>query len=479
MGEAREAPAEAGGGGEPRETRTAYLAMLAGIVGGHRWYLGHRLAGALYVIALAAVLASVFLVGPQVGAQAGQLLLVAVALFAGQLALDAMALPRWVVVANRVRTKQLHGEEEVPWPALIIALIALLVVAIVGPIVLEELGNVLQQITGSARIGEQFANVVVVLIGVPTVLVGYIVLTEQSLRHFPGRWQPRLRPWLWLFPALAFLTVFLLYPTFETFVRSLYDQAGQVFIGFDNYVWFFQTDATLIALRNNVLWLVFFTLITVGVGLAIAILLDRVRYESPAKTIIFIPMAISFVAAAVIWRFMYDWSIPGTPQTGTLNAIWVTLFAPFNVDPIHFLGERTLAFNNFALIAVGAWMWTGFCMVILSAGLKGISTELLEAARVDGATEWHVFRHIILPLLMPTIAVVSTTMIIFALKTFDIIFAMTAGSFDTQVIAFEMWQQFRFNQFGRASAVAVVLLAAIIPVMLFNIKRFREQEAIR
>jgi alpha-glucoside transport system permease protein len=138
-----------------------------------------------------------------------------------------------------------------------------------------------------------------------------------------------------------------------------------------------------------------------------------------------------------------------------------------------------VALNNISLIFVGAWMWTGFCMVILSAGLKGISTELLEAARVDGANEWQVFRRIILPLLMPTIAVVSTTMIIFALKTFDIPYAMTAGTLDTQVVALEMWNQFRFNQYGRASAVAVVLLAAIVPVMLINIRRFREQEAMR
>jgi alpha-glucoside transport system permease protein len=479
MAEAREVSAQPDGGSGEKQARVAYAAMLLGPAGVHRWYLGHRLAGTLYLAGLVLLVAAWLFFRAEIEAQAGQLWLVAILLFAGQLGLDAMAVPRWVAIANRQQTKQLYGEEEVPWPPLMVALVALVALVVAGPPILNQLGSFLQQLTSSARIGEQFANVVVVLVGVPIVLVGYIVMTEQALRHFPGRWQPRLRPWLWLFPALAFLTVFLLYPTFETFLRSLQDQAGTTFIGLDNYIWFFQTDATIVALRNNILWLVFFTLMTVGVGLAIAILLDRVRYESGAKTIIFIPMAISFVAAAVIWRFMYDWSIPGTPQTGTLNAIWVTLLAPFNIDPIHFLGERTLAFNNFALIAVGAWMWTGFCMVILSAGLKGISTELLEAARVDGATEWHVFRHIILPLLMPTIAVVSTTMIIFALKTFDIIFAMTAGAFDTQVIAFEMWQQFRFNQFGRASAVAVVLLAAIIPVMLFNIKRFREQEAIR
>ncbi len=480
MGEARgTSTAQPDGAGGTRETRTAYIAMLAGLVGGHRWYLGHVRDGAIYVIALLSVVGSWLLFQDVINERLGALWAVAVVLFAGQLLLDAMALPRWVAIANRDADAARHGEEEVPWAALLVALIALFAMVVAVPPILDELGNVLRQVTDSARLGEQGAMVVIVLIGVPGVLVGYIVLTEHTLRHFPGRWQPRLRPWLWLFPALAFLTVFLVYPTIETLIRSFRDQAGQAWVGLANYEWFFSTDATLLALRNNVLWLVFFTLLTVGMGLIIAILVDRVRYESAAKTVIFVPMAISFVAAAVIWRFMYDWSIPGTPQTGTINAIWVTLGAPFNAQPVNFLAQRDFALNNFWLIVVGAWMWTGFCMVILSAGLKGISTELLEAARVDGANEWQVFRRIILPLLMPTIAVVSTTMIIFAIKTFDIVYTMTAGQFDTNVIANEMWQQFRFAQFGRASAVAVVLLIVIIPMMLFNIRRFQEQEAIR
>lgn len=325
---------------------------------------------------------------------------------------------------------------------------------------------------------ERLLTAILVVVGVPTVLVGYIVATEWILRLFPDRWKPRLRPWLWLLPALSFLFIFLVYPTIDTFLRSFHDRFSQNWIGLANYQWFFESPTTLLSLRNNLLWLVFFTGLTVGVGLLVAMLLDRVRYESPAKMVVFIPMAISFVAAGVIWRFMYDWSPPGAPQTGTLNALVVTLGAPLNAGPIPWLIERSI--NNFALIAVGAWMWTGFCMVILSAGLKGISTELLEAARVDGANEWQVFRGIILPLLMPTIAVVATTMIIFALKTFDIVYVMTNGAYDTEVIANTMYKQmFNFTNFGRASAVAVVLLLAIVPVMLFNIKRFREQEAMR
>jgi len=229
----------------------------------------------------------------------------------------------------------------------------------------------------------------------------------------------------------------------------------------------------LIALRNNVLWLVFFTGISVVVGLIVATLFDRVRYENFAKTVVFVPMAISFVAASVVWRFMYVWNPPNANQTGTLNAIIVALGG----EPVDFISTRSI--NNFALIMVACWVWVGFCMVILSAGIKSIDRELLEAARVDGATEWQVFRRIQLPLLAPTIAVVTTTMLIFALKTFDIVYAMTNGNYDTNVIALEMWSQFSFNQYGRASAVAVVLLAAIVPVMAYNIRQFRRQEEVR
>jgi len=176
----------------------------------------------------------------------------------------------------------------------------------------------------------------------------------------------------------------------------------------------------------------------------------------------------------VIWKFMYDYRPPSTPQTGTLNA----LLATAGVAPIPWLVETSI--NNLALIAVGVWMWTGFGMVILSAALKQISSELLEAARVAAATEWQVFRHITLPLLRPTIAVVATTMVITALKTFDIVYVMTNGAYDTNVLANQMYLElFRFHQFGRGSAVAVVLLLAVIPVMAANIRRFQEQEALR
>lgn len=321
---------------------------------------------------------------------------------------------------------------------------------------------------------QRLITAAIVVFGVPAVLVGYILLTEQLLKLAPERAQGRIRPWLWILPALLFLFVFLVYPTLNTLVLSFQDRFSREFIGLANYEYFFTNSRTLESLRNSALWVVFMTAGVVGLGLLIAVLVDRVRYEPVAKSVIFVPLAISFVAAAIIWQFMYLFRPPGTEQNGTLNA----LLGVIGAGPVSWI--QTEPWNNFALIFVGVWMWTGFAMVILSAGLKGISAELLEAARVDGATEWHVFRNIILPLLMPTIFVVGTTIVITALKSFDVIYTMTAGNFGTQVVAFQMYQEmFVNNHAGRASAVAIVLLVAIIPFMILNIRRFQEQEAMR
>jgi alpha-glucoside transport system permease protein len=320
----------------------------------------------------------------------------------------------------------------------------------------------------------RLVTAIIVIIGVPATVIGYVFVIEQLLKLIPARRQDSLRPWLWLLPALLFLFVFLVYPTINTFVLSFMDKASKNFVGLNNYNYFFTSPDTLISLRNNIIWLVLLTLFAVGAGLIIAILVDRVRFESVAKSVIFVPLAISFVGASIIWRFVYDYQPPGEPQTGLLNAAITTV----GFSPITWI--QTAPINTIALIVVAAWTWTGFCMVILSAALKGISVELLEAARVDGANELQVFRGITFPLLLPTIAVVSTTMVITALKAFDIVYVMTSGNFDTNVIANQMYKElFTNNQPGRASAIAVVLLLLIIPVMIINIRRFRQQEAIR
>lgn len=319
-------------------------------------------------------------------------------------------------------------------------------------------------------LGNRLISAALVVVGVPVVLVGYIVLVEAILRRVPRRWSPRARPWLWLAPALVFLGVFLVYPAISTVLRSFFNRRNDAFVGLENYAWFFSAPDTLIALRNNALWVVFLTGLVVGIGLLVAILVDRVRYEGVVKSVVFLPMAISWVAAGVIWRLMYDFN----PNIGTLNAA-VTAAGG---DPIAWISTEPI--NNFMLIIVGVWMLTGFAMVILSAGLKGISAELLEAARVDGANEVQVFRQIVLPLLAPTIAVVATTIVIYALKTFDVVYVMTSGEFGTEVIANRMIRElFISGQQGRAAAIAVVLFIAIVPMMILNIRRFRQQEAIR
>ncbi|HEX6499185.1 MAG TPA: sugar ABC transporter permease [Micromonosporaceae bacterium] len=324
----------------------------------------------------------------------------------------------------------------------------------------------------------QLVTAVEVVLGVPAVLIAYIWLTERLLTPASERWRRRARPWLWIAPALAFLGFFLIYPTIRTVIRSLQGKSELTpkFVGLDNYKWFFTNDDALGSLLNNVLWLLFFTGFTVGLGLLVAVLVDRVRYEAVAKSIIFLPLAISMVAAGVIWKYMYDYKPPGARQTGTLNALLGTV----GVGPIGWLQSPGFRLSTLALIAVMVWMWTGFAMVIISAALKGIPLELLEAARVDGANEWQVFRKVTLPMLGPTLAVVSTTMIITSLKTFDIVYTLTNGNYDTDVIANLMIKEmFTVGDFGRASAVAVVLLLAIVPIMAFNIRKFRAQESLR
>jgi alpha-glucoside transport system permease protein len=310
---------------------------------------------------------------------------------------------------------------------------------------------------------------IIVVVGVPAVVCGYIIATEWAIRGLSSATKARVRPWLWVLPAFLFLGIFLIYPTIRTFVNSLFDRRGN-FNGLGNYTDLFASGNFWQVLLNNALWIVFFTGVVVVLGLLIAVLTDRVRYETVAKAVIFIPMAISFVAAGVIWGFMYNIN----PNIGTLNAAVTAV----GLDAIPF--TQNSPWNTIFLIIVGIWMWVGFAMVILSAGLKGISTELLEAARMDGATELQVFFRIILPLLAPTIAVVGTTVVITALKTFDIIYVMTGGLYNTSVIGFEFYrEQFTNRDPGAAAAVAIILLVAIVPIMLINIRRFQAQEAIR
>lgn len=309
--------------------------------------------------------------------------------------------------------------------------------------------------------------------------------------------QGKYVPWLYLLPALLIMSMFIVYPMLNTISLSFKDRSGVESAAttcvagnpcwgvFENYrialtaEFDTRTFATfwssfwLSSYGNTLKWIVLMVSGTVGLGLVFAVLADRVKYEALAKAIIFMPMAVSFVGAGIIWKFVYDY---GTQQVqiGLLNAIITKLGG----QPVAFLS--TLHVNTFALVVVGVWIWTGFCMTILSAALKSVPDEVLEAARVDGATEWTVFWKIMVPIIMPTITVVVTTMVINVLKLFDIVYVMTGGNFSTDVIANRMYTEMYKNfHVGRGTAVAVILVIAIIPFIYFNIKRFIAQEEMR
>ncbi len=292
-------------------------------------------------------------------------------------------------------------------------------------------------------------------------------------------------PWLYLVPALIIMGTFIVFPGINTGYLSLRNagntdwatttcQADQPCWGiFENFRYALTSPIMRTAFVNNLMWLILMVSGTVGLGLLIAVLADHVKYEPIAKSLIFMPMAISFVGAGVIWKFVYNFNV-GNSQIGLLNAIVSALGG----KPVAWLTVPYL--NTVALIIVGVWIWTGFCMTILAAALKNVSVEVIEAARVDGANEWTVFWKIMVPLILPTITVVVTTMIINVLKIFDIVYVMTGGNYGTEVIANRMYtEQYSSYQPGRASAIAVVLILLIVPAMIFNIRRFREQEKIR
>ena len=285
-------------------------------------------------------------------------------------------------------------------------------------------------------------------------------------------WRSRLLPWVYLGPALLMLTAYLILPTLWTLGLSFLDRTSSNFVGLSNYQFALTNPAMLEAFRNNLLWLIVVTSVSVGLGLVIAVLVDRVRYETLIKTTIFLPMAISFVGASVIWKFMYDFKPAGFPQIGLLNGIVTALGS----DPVGWLVLRP--WNNLALIAIMIWLQTGFCMVLLSAAIKSIPSEILEAARIDGANELQIFWRIILPMTRSTILVVATTVIVGVLKVFDIVFVMTGGTLGTEVVASRMIKEmFNYRNFGHDSAIAVILLLAVIPVMVANIRRFQNQES--
>ena len=319
-------------------------------------------------------------------------------------------------------------------------------------------------------------------------------LFNWIVERMGDEWRGRLQPFVFVGPAVAMLIWFLAFPVLRTFWISLFNRdgppdgwlnwgdlggsfaaLGERFVGLNNYVAVFTDRLMLEAFRNNVMWIVFGATFTVIIGLLIAVLADRSSFERLGKSAIFLPMAISFVGAGVIWNFVYEVRPVNAEQIGLLNAIVVNLGGQPQPWPAW---TAISPWNNLFLIVIVIWLQVGYAMVLFSAALKGIPADLMEAGRVDGANEVQIFFRIMIPYIMGTIITVSTTVLIFTLKIFDVVWVMTGGQFGTDVIATQFYRQsFIARNSGYGSAIAVVLLIAIVPVMIYNLKQFREQEA--
>jgi len=274
-----------------------------------------------------------------------------------------------------------------------------------------------------------------------------------------------VRPWLFLFPAMAALGLYLVYPVIGSFWRSLYNRSGDEFIGFGNYAVMFADDGFQTALFNNFLWVLFVPAAATFLGLLVAQLTDRLKWGNIAKSLIFMPMAISFVGASLIWKFVYA----NNADIGLINALRDFFGAeePLDVLQVQF-------WNNFFLMVILVWIQTGFAMVILSAALRGIPEETVEAAIIDGANPFQVFFKIKVPQIMGTIVVVWTTITILVLKVFDIVYTMTGGNFGTEILPSYM-MSYMFRDDGRATAVAFVIMIVVLPVMIWNIRQARAE----
>jgi alpha-glucoside transport system permease protein len=297
-------------------------------------------------------------------------------------------------------------------------------------------------------------------------------VADCVVEMLPARYAARVRPYVYGAPALLLVFAFLVYPVISTIVLSFRDAHGEAFVGLDNYRFALSDDTMVRSLRNTAGWIVIVPLMAVGLGLAFAWLSNTLRRgEALAKATIFMPYALSFVGAAVIWNLVYDWRAEGFgEQVGLLNGIVTAL----GWAPVPWKQEEP--WNNLLLMVILIWIQTGFATVILSAAIKGVPDELLDAARVDGATELRVFRDVVVPFIRPTILVVAAAIVILTLKVFDIVYVMTDGQWGTEVIAERMIKFFfRFDDDGRGAAVAVFLFIAAIPIVIAEIRRARRE----
>jgi alpha-glucoside transport system permease protein len=312
-------------------------------------------------------------------------------------------------------------------------------------------------------------QVVLALAGFTAVLGLILFFVDRA----PKKGRDVIQLLAFLLPAVALVGLGLVYPAIRTTITAFGDKAGN-FIGLDNFVWMFTQPEALVTLRNTVIWVILVPLVSTVVGLAYAVFIDKSRGERIFKVIVFMPVAISLVGAGIIWKFVYEYRPTEVNQIGLLNQILVWL----GQEPVLWL--QTEPINTLMLIIVMIWVQTGFAMVILSASIKGVSVEQLEAAELDGTNAWQRFRNVTLPGIRGGMVVVVTTITIATLKVFDIVRTMTAGNFNTSVVANEMYTQaFRAVQPGRGAALAVILFLMVLPIVVYNIRVMRQQKEIR
>jgi alpha-glucoside transport system permease protein len=313
--------------------------------------------------------------------------------------------------------------------------------------------------------------------GVGAVLVLFWVF-NWLVERLPTKSSDRLKPWVFVGPAVLLISLFLVYPAVRTIVLSFFNARSDTFVGLGNYGSLFSDPAFRQTLVNTLLWVLVVPVTCVVIGLLVAVLSDRLgpRGEKFSKSLIFLPMAISMVGASTIWRFIYEWKPEGTPQIGLLNAFWVAIGG----QPQVWLQISTAKLNSLLLMVILIWLQVGYAMVLLSSAIKGVPDDTVEAARIDGATEIQAFFRIIVPQIWGTVITVFITILIGVMKIFDIIYTLTGGNFQTNVIANQFFQElFKFGDNGRSAAIVVILLLAVVPVMIYQVRNFKAEEAMR
>ncbi|HEX2174663.1 MAG TPA: sugar ABC transporter permease [Nocardioidaceae bacterium] len=317
--------------------------------------------------------------------------------------------------------------------------------------------------------------VMAILAGVGGITLLYFLL-NFLVERLPGRWEHRLKPFAFVAPAVLVVGLFLVYPAVQTIVYSFANDESTAFVGLTNYQELFSDSDFRSALFNNLLWIIIVPTMSVIIGLLVAVLADKLsaRFESISKSVIFLPMAISFVGAGTIWGFIYYAELRAPEQIGLLNAIVVQ----FGGEPVVWLQQSQFSLNDFLLMVIMIWLQAGFAMVLLSAAIKNVPVDTLEAARIDGANEFQIFFRVVVPQIWATMLVVFTTILILVMKIFDVVYVMTNGAFGTEVIANVFFKELlEFGNNGQAAAVVVVLMIAVIPLMIYQVRRYRAEEA--